>query len=148
MADKFSTSLSINSTPARVWHMLTNPELMKKWMGEPEMEIEVHTDWKVNSSILISAFLHVKSVSKGTVLKYDREKILSYSQLSSISHLVDIPENYTILEFALVPVDKQTQLTVTVVNFPTDTIRKHLEFYWRTTIMTIKAEAERQIDQR
>jgi uncharacterized protein YndB with AHSA1/START domain len=145
MTDKFSNTVTINSEPAGVWNTLTDPGQMKEWMGEPELEIEVHTDWKINSPILIKGFHHIKFVAKGTILQYDKEKVLSYSQLSSISRLADIPENYTILEFVLTPVDKQTRLTISLENFPTETIRKHLEFYWRTTIMTIKTEVEKQL---
>ncbi|QNL52684.1 SRPBCC domain-containing protein [Olivibacter sp. SDN3] len=148
MRDKFSTTVTINSDPAKVWNTLTNPEVMREWMGEPEMKIKVNTDWKINSPILISGFHHVNFVSKGFVLQYDTEKKLSYSHLSSISRLPDISDNYTILQFILIPVDKQTQLTISIENFPTETIRKHLEFYWRTTIVTIKKTAEKLIEQK
>jgi|SRR5688572_11299179 len=146
MTDRFSTTVTINSEPLKVWTVLTNPEVMTKWMGEPEMKVEVHTDWKINSPIFIRGFHHVKFENKGIVLQYDKEKILSYSHLSSVSHLPDKPENYSILEFILTPVDKNTQLTLNIKNFPTEIIRKHLEFYWRTTIITIKKSVEKQVD--
>jgi uncharacterized protein YndB with AHSA1/START domain len=146
MTDRFSTTVTINSEPLKVWTVLTNPEVMTKWMGEPEMKVVVHTDWKINSPIFIRGFHHVKFENKGIVLQYDKEKILSYSHLSSVSHLPDKPENYSILEFILTPVDKNTQLTLNIKNFPTEIIRKHLEFYWRTTIITIKKSVEKQVD--
>jgi len=41
------------------------------------------------------------------------------------------------------PAEQQTQLTITIENFPTDIIiRKHLEFYWRTSIVGIKKITE------
>ena len=146
MTDQFSTTVTINSEPLKIWTVLTNPEVMTKWMGEPEMKVEVNTDWKINSPIFIRGFHHVKFENKGVVLQYDKEKILSYSHLSSVSHLPDKPENYSILEFILTPVDKNTQLTLNIKNFPTEIIRKHLEFYWRTTIITIKKSVEKQVD--
>lgn len=115
-------------------------------MGEPEMKLEVHTDWKINASILVRGFHHLNFENKGTVLLYDKEKKLSYSHLSSLSRLPDEPGNYSILEFVLTPLDKQTQLTIFITNFPTETIRKHLEFYWRGTIIKIKKIAEAQLD--
>lgn len=142
MTQNFSTSVPINSNPASVWEFLTKPELMKEWMGNPEMNVEVITDWKVNSPIFINAFLHTKFESKGFVLKYDKEKTLSYSQLASISQLPEKSENYHILEFILNPFDNQTNLTINITNFPTVAIRKHLEFYWRTTILVIKTAIE------
>jgi uncharacterized protein YndB with AHSA1/START domain len=142
MTDKFSTTVTINSEPAKVWTALTDIELMRQWLGEPEMKIEVQTDWKINSKIFIRGFHHIKFENKGIILQYDREKKLSYSHLSSISRLPDKPESYSILEFILTAFDKQTLLTLNISNFPTETIRKHLEFYWRTTIVNIKRKAE------
>jgi uncharacterized protein YndB with AHSA1/START domain len=146
MTDKFSTAVTIKSEPAKVWTTLTDLELMRQWLGEPEMKIEVQTDWKINTTIFIRGFHHIKFENKGIVLQYDREKKLSYSHLSSISRLPDKPENYSILEFILTPIDKQTLLTLNISNFPTETIRKHLEFYWRTTIVTIKKRVENQAE--
>lgn len=146
MTDKFSTTVTINSLPDKVWTILTDTELMTQWLGEPEMKIEVHTDWKVNSKISIRGFHHVEFENKGIVLQYIRGKKLSYSHLSSISRLPGKPENYSILQFILTPIGKQTQLTLNISNFPTETIRKHLEFYWRTTIVRIKRKADALAD--
>jgi uncharacterized protein YndB with AHSA1/START domain len=142
MTQTFSTSTTINSESSKVWATLTNLELMTQWLGEPEMNIKVLTDWKINSPIFIRGFHHVNFENKGTILQYDRDKRLSYTHLSSVSRLEDKQENYTILEFILTPIDNQTQLTINIKNFPTETIRKHLEFYWRTTVLTIKAQTE------
>lgn len=142
MPDKFSTVVTINSMPANVWTALTDPEVIPQWMGEPEMKIKVLTDWKINSPILIQGFHHIKFENKGLILQYEKEKILSYSHLSSVSRLPDQPVNYSILEFILTPVEERTLLTLNIQNFPTETIRKHLEFYWRTTIVKIKTRVE------
>jgi len=106
------------------------------------MQIKVITDWKVNSLILIQGFHHAKFENRGVVLQYEKESRLSYSHLSNISRLLDIPENYSIMEFILTPAERGTLLTVNIQNFPTETIRKHLEFYWRGTIFKIKKMVE------
>lgn len=142
MNGNFSATVTINSYPDKVWTTLTDLNLMTQWLGEPEMNIEVRTDWKINSPISIHGFHHVNFENKGIILQYDKENILSYTHLSSVSRLEDKQENYTTLEFILAPVDKQTKLTINIWNFPTETIQKHLEFYWRTTILTIKRETE------
>ncbi|WP_253906590.1 SRPBCC domain-containing protein [Chitinophaga sp. SYP-B3965] len=111
-------------------------------MGGPEMEIKVNTDWKINSPILIQGFHHVKFENKGTILQYDKGNKLSYTHLSNVSRLPDIPENYSILTFVLTQIEEKTALTINIENFPTEVIRKHLEFYWRGTVMTIKKMAE------
>jgi uncharacterized protein YndB with AHSA1/START domain len=147
MTDKFSAAVTMNSEPAKVWAALTKHELMIQWMGEPEMKPEIHTNRKVNEGILIRGFHHLKFENKGIVISCDKEKKLSYSHLSSLSRLPDKPENYSILEFVLTPVDQQTLLTLFITNFPTETIRKHLEFYWRGTMVKIKNAVEAQMAQ-
>jgi uncharacterized protein YndB with AHSA1/START domain len=142
MADTFSTTVTINAAPATVWSVLTDPKLMAAWMGEPGMKLEVETNWKVNSQISIRGFHHVKFENKGTILKYVKEQIVSYSHLSSVSRLPDSIENYSVLEFVLTPINKQTTLALTITNFPTEAIQKHLAFYWRGTIYKIKEFAE------
>lgn len=138
MAEIFTTSVTIDAPPSRVWVALTNAEQMAKWMGEPEMNLEIHTDWKINSPVIIRFFHHIQSENKGLVLEYVKEKRLSYTLLSSTSRLADVADHYSVLVFTLTPVDAHTLLTLHISNFPTETIRKHLEFYWRTTILKIE----------
>jgi uncharacterized protein YndB with AHSA1/START domain len=143
MADTFSTTVTIDAAPATVWAVLTDPKLMAEWMGDPGMKLEVETSWKINSPISIRGFHHVNFENKGIVLKYVEPQILSYSHLSSVSRLPDSIENYSVLEFVLTPIHKQTTLALTITNFPTEAIQKHLAFYWRGTAFKIKEFAER-----
>jgi uncharacterized protein YndB with AHSA1/START domain len=138
----FSSSVLINSTVPVVWEMLTDPKMMSLWMGEPEMQIEIETNWKLNSPIIIRGYHHVRFENRGVVLEFEKDKRLCYTHLSSVSRLPDIPENYSKLLFTLKEGPTATELTVTVENFPTESIQKHLEFYWRGTLTRIKAVAE------
>jgi uncharacterized protein YndB with AHSA1/START domain len=136
-------TVHINAPAVRVWEALTNRESMKKWMADSETEINIITDWKVGSPMIIRGTLHrVKFENKGTVLQFEREKILQYNHLSSISRLPNIPESYTILEFHLTPVNSQTELTFMARNFPTETIYKHFRFYWNVTLELLKKMIE------
>ena len=121
---------------------MTNPEEMKQWMAEPEMVVEVETDWAVGSPITVRGFHHVRFANTGTVLRFEPTEVLRYSHLSSLSRLPDKPENQSIFEFRLVPVDHSTSLTVTLSGFPTESIFKHLDFYWRGTIGILKKFVE------
>lgn len=138
MTFRIEKTVLINSTPSLVWKTLTEPALMKQWMGDAVMEINIQTTWQVNGPIVISGFHHLQFENKGTVLQFEPEKVLRYNFISSLSRLPEIPENYTIIEFALSPIDNQTSLTLVITNFPTETIYRHLDFYWRTTIELIK----------
>ncbi|MDP2345714.1 MAG: SRPBCC domain-containing protein [Deltaproteobacteria bacterium] len=84
----------INAAPSCVWEALTNPGQVKQWMGEPEMGVELETSWVVGAPILVSGFHHTRFENKGTVLRFEPPKLLRYTHLSSLSRLVDKPENY------------------------------------------------------
>jgi uncharacterized protein YndB with AHSA1/START domain len=137
----FNKTVHINAPVSKVWDTLTTPELMKKWISETE--IDILTDWRVGSPILMRGRLHkIKFENSGTVLQFEPGKILRYSHLSSLSRLPDKPENYSIFEFRLAPIGSQSSLTVTLSNFPTETIYKHLAFYWNVTLEIIKRMIE------
>jgi uncharacterized protein YndB with AHSA1/START domain len=135
-------SLLISASSSRVWEFLTNPDLMKQWMGDPEMKIEILTDWRVGNPFIIKGFHHLQFENKGTILRFEPEKVFQYNYLSSLSNLADIPKNRTIITFTLVQKEEQTELTVEASNFPTEFIYKHLEFYWNGTIHLLKEVME------
>jgi uncharacterized protein YndB with AHSA1/START domain len=136
-------TVQINASTSQVWDALTNPALMKKWMAETE--IHILTDWQVGSPIVIRGNLHgINFENKGIVLQFEHEKVLQYNHLSSISRLPDRPENYSAIEFKLTAMENQTALTLTLSNFPTETIYKHLFFYWNVTLEILKKMIEQQ----
>jgi uncharacterized protein YndB with AHSA1/START domain len=136
-------TVNIHAPAPKIWEALTDPAIMKKWIGETE--INIITDWQVGNPIILRGKLHgIRFENKGTVLQCESEKVLQYTHLSSISRLPDQPESYSILEFRLTPLENQnhTSLTLTVTNFPTETIYKHLAFYWNVTLEIIKKLVE------
>ncbi|MBL8078067.1 MAG: SRPBCC domain-containing protein [Anaerolineales bacterium] len=136
-------TVTINASTAQVWHVLTTPDLMKKWMLT-DVEIEIITDWKVGSPMSIRGNMNGKDFENtGQVLQFEPERILQYSHLSSLSRLPDVPESYSIIEFKLTPVENQTALALTVRNFPTESIYKHLTFYWNVTLEVLKRLVEK-----
>ena len=135
---------TINSSPSDIWPYLTEPGLMKKWMGEPDMNLEIVTDWIVGNPIIIRGLHHAKFENNGTILKFDPFTIIQYTHRSSISHLRDVPENYSVITFDLSPEEQQTRLTIRVANFPSESIFKHLKLYWVTTPAVIKELVEKE----
>ena len=125
-----------------MWTVLTDLTQMKQWMGEPELRIEIETDWILGGPILIRGFHHAKFENKGVVLAFHKNKRLTYTHLSSVSRLPDIESSYSVLDFILTPIDDSTLLTLNIENFPTDAIRKHMEFYWKGTLNIIKETVE------
>ena len=144
MTKKVEKMVSIDTPPSKVWEYLTEPNLMKTWMGEPEMNIQVTTDWTVGNSILIKGFHHVNFENEGTVLQFDFQHIIQYSHLSSISRLPNIKENYSIITFTIASKERKTLLKIQVENFPTESIYKHLDFYWQGTANILKDLIEQE----
>ena len=138
--------VTIDATPTAVWRALTAPTLMRQWMGEPEMQLEIDTDWMVGGPIVVRGFHHVRFENRGTVRTFEPERVLEYTQLSSLSRLPDVPESHCVIGFALAPHRGGTSLTLTLRDFPTHTIYKHLDFYWRTTLEVLKQFVERNDD--
>lgn len=141
--DSLEYTASIKAAPSKVWAFLTDPPLLKQWLGEPEMQLVVTTDWKPGSPIVIRGFHHIKFDNRGTVIRSEPGKLLHYNYLSSISRLPARPENFTNIIFRLTASGDETRLTVNVSNFPTPTIRKHVEFYWSGTIQILKETIEK-----
>ena len=139
----FTRTIHINAPISKVWDTLTAPELMKKWMFETE--IHIITDWKVGNPFVIEGNLNGKNFeNSGTVLQFEIEKILRYNHLSSLSRLPDKPENYSIVEFRLAEAKNQTVVTLTLSNFPTESIYTHLAFYWNVTVEILKRMLEKR----
>ncbi|PTS98766.1 hypothetical protein DBR11_13995 [Pedobacter sp. HMWF019] len=132
----------INATTRSVWDTLTTPSLIQQWIHDTPVEIQ--TDWKVGSSLIMSGDLHgILFSNSGKILAFERNVKLSYSFLSSLSNLPDIVESHCILEFSLVPEDHKTRLNLTISNFPDQVIRKHLELYWGPTLELIRKKSRK-----
>ena len=118
---------------------------MKEWMGEPEMHIEVLTNWKINDPIIINGFHNGNFQNKGVVLQFDFPKIIQYSHLSSTSRLPDNKENHSIITFNLTEENQNTLLVIQIDNFPTESIHRHLNFYWQGTASILKNFIEKKM---
>lgn len=132
----------IHAPPARVWAWLTDPAQMPRWMGEPEMRVEVETAWTVGGPIVVRGFHHLAFENRGTVLCFEPGERLRYTHLSSLSRLADEPGSYSTIDFELTAVSGGAALRVSVRGFPTESIFRHLDFYWRGTMSVLKALAE------
>ena len=136
-------SITINAPPSKVWEILTTPELIKEWLTD--IGIEVISDFKVGNPIIFSGkWYGVRRDDHGIILEFDPEKVFRYSYWSKISRLPDLPENYTIMEFRLVPKEDQTVLNLKHSNLTWETGWEHSNYYWGIAMGIIKKLAENQ----
>lgn len=143
--DSIHQSITINAPASLVWHHLTTPHLMQQWMLDQDMEMEFYSDWKAGSPIVMKGKFHkIKFENLGTILQFEPQKIFEYTHLSSISRLPDQPESYCTLTFSLSSsAVEETILNLSIANFPTYSIYKHMEFYWRSAIVVLKRQVEK-----
>ena len=136
---KIRKSINLNAPVKAVWQALTQPELMKAWMSDSE--IEIVTTWEVGSPVIVN----VQGVSykpafrnTGVVLQFIKERVLAYSHLSSLSRLPDKASNYTLIMFTLQQHGEHTLLELDLSNFPTEAHYRHFDFYWMVTLEVFK----------
>lgn len=134
--------ISIQAQPSAVWNALTNNDLIKQWMAEPEINLEILADWRSGGAISMKGFHHVEFENKGVVLKVEPGRELQYRYLSTLSQLPDQPANYSIMNFRLNPSDNHTELILTISNFPNESIFRHIDLYWQATLVILKRVVE------
>src|SRR5688572_15926571 len=138
--NKITKTISINAPPAEVWKTLTTPSLIKEWL----FDTNVISDWKVGSSLLFTGnYQGTDYADKGTILKFDTEKVFQYNYWSGFSGLPDSPENYSVITFELKPIDNATMLTLTHTHLPNEAAFEHTDKNWDMTLELLKKIAER-----
>ncbi|MEP7196141.1 MAG: SRPBCC family protein [Saprospiraceae bacterium] len=132
-------TILIQATTAQVWNALTNPEKIKEWL----YGTNVKSDWKVGSSIIFTGnWEGTEYIDKGTILKFEIEKVLQYNYWSSFSGLTDSAENYSVLSFILKQSDNATELTLEQSNFATEIMYEHSDKNWDSTLDLLKKVVE------
>ena len=134
-------TISIKAASATIWNALTNPELIKLWMSDAELEII--SGWVTGSPIIFKTNLNGKHEFKGKILQLEPGKVFQYSSWSKISRLPDIPENYSLIEFRLIPTENQTILSVTHSNLIAKAAVEHSNYYWNVALELIRRLVEK-----
>ncbi len=128
-------TISINATTSKVWEALTNSDIIKLWL----FGTNVISDWKVGSQLLFTGnWQGTDYADKGTILKFDIEKVFQYNYWSGFSGLADSPENYSVITFELTSDGNATMLTLTQSNFPTEAMYEHTAKNWDATLELMK----------
>lgn len=137
----FTKTVVVNAGSQQVWNALTQPLLMKQWMTEAD--INIITDWKPGNPVLIRGNWYKTGFeNRGIVLQHEPGRVLEYTHLSSLSRLPDVPDNHSVFLFTLQPLADETVVSISIRNFPTETIYKHLTFYWNVALELLKKFVE------
>jgi len=137
-------TIAVAAAPAEVWQVLTTPAMIPQWMSDEELSVRL--EGHAGGAIVIRGLLHgMPFENHGKVRAFEPERLFSYSYWSTLSasRLADVPENHTLVRFALAPADQGTQLTLTLSDFAEPAIRPHANLYWGPTLQILKAVCER-----
>lgn len=131
--------IEINSSVDKVWDALTNPEKIKKYFFGTDVE----TDWKVGSPIIWKGSWEGKSYEdKGKILKFEKNKIISYNHFSPLTRLADVPANYHTVTTKLFKEDKKTKVVLTQDGNKNEEEQKHSEENWKMILEGLKKFVE------
>ena len=136
---KARVSINIHATVSNVWEALTNPEIIKQYL----FGTNTITDWKVGSPIKFKGEWEGKSYEdKGTILAFQKNKLIKYDYWSSMSGIEDKPENYLIVSYLLSVDDENVNLTVLQENIPDEKSKAHSEENWDKVLNALKKVVE------
>lgn len=128
-------STVINRPISNVWEALTNPEIIKQYF----FGTNTITDWKVGSPIIFRGEWQGKSYEdKGTILRFEQNKILQYKYWSSMSGIDDKPENYVTITYFLSSENGKTTFTISQENIPDEKMKEHSEQNWKKVLNSLK----------
>ena len=130
---KLTESVAIDSSAANVWHALTDPETIRKFMWGTHAT----SDWQEGSPIIFEGEWQGKPYrEKGVILEHAPERKLRYTYLSSGNE--DKPENYAIITYSLSQDGPQTTLAVTQEGANNLEALEHSKEGWRSMLGTLK----------
>lgn len=135
------SSIRINSSVSEVWNALTDPEKIKKYM----FGTDVTSEWKEGSPIYWKGEWEGKKYEdKGTILRYEPNKLFEYSHYSPMSGLPDKPENYHKVTVVLHNKGKNTEVVLSQDNNQTESEREHSEKNWDIMLEGLKKLLEQK----
>jgi uncharacterized protein YndB with AHSA1/START domain len=138
-------STTIHAPVSKVWEALTTPEMIKKYF----FGTNTITNWQVGSPIFFTGIWEGKSYKdKGTILAFEREKLLRYNYWSSMSGIEDKPENYVIITYRVEGDGENTKLTVTQENIPDKKMKEHSEQNWKMVLDNLKDFLEKKSEKK
>jgi uncharacterized protein YndB with AHSA1/START domain len=133
-------TIIIHAPVEAVWDALTRPELIRRWF----FGVDTRTTWMEGAPIVHRGEYQGKPYEdRGEILKFQPPKLLSYSHWSSMSGLPDNQENYQQVTYSLVSQGRNTELTLTELNLPSEEAQELSEKSWDVALDMLKQTAEK-----
>ncbi|HXU27112.1 MAG TPA: SRPBCC family protein [Bacteroidia bacterium] len=134
------TTISINASPKQVWHALTTPALIKKYL----MGTDVATTWQEGSPINYTGEYQGKKYhEKGVIKKVNPQHLLQSTYLSSDKE--DKPKNYKLVTYTLKKANHKTLLTLTQDNNADEEEKEHSTQNWKAVLKKLKTVVETEV---
>jgi len=136
-----SSNINIQSTPEKVWDVLTNPEKIKEYL----FGTEVLTDWNIGSLIVFQGEYNGQQYKdKGNVIENTKNELLKYDYWSGFSGLEDEPENYSLVTYKIENLDNSSvNFTWHQQGFSSEEGKCHTEQGLQSMLEKIKELAEK-----
>lgn len=132
-------SIDFRAPKAHVWKALTDPTGIKQYFFGTNLV----TEWIVGGPIRFVGEWEGKSYEdKGTVLKFDPQKMLQYDYWSSLSGKEDKQENYQMITYRVTEKDGITNVQIIQDN-ETEEAREHSEQSWKVVLEGMRILVEK-----
>ncbi len=130
-----TASIEIRSSAEEVWDALTNPVQIKKYF----FGTDAKSEWRVGSPITFTGEWEGKQYEDhGTILQFEKDKLMRYNYWSSNSGKPDVPGNYANVTYELSQNGDKTRLTITQDNVGSEDGKKHSEQNWNMVLENLK----------
>jgi len=135
-----TAEVDISASPAQVWHALTDPDLIEKYMFGSHVE----STWNPGDPITWTGEYDGKPYEdKGEVLAVEPEHRLEVTHFSPLTGQDDVPENYHRLVYELDDRGDTVHLTLSQDNNGSEDEASHSAENWQSMLTGLKELVER-----
>ena len=134
-------STTINAPRGIVWHALTDPDAIERYM----FGAKVTTSWAEDTPIYWTGeWQGQKYEDKGIVLDFDPPNCLEFTHYSPRSGLPDVPGSYHTVTIKLEEDGNKTYVSLEQDNNPDEKAKAHSQKNWEMMLSGLKTFVEEQ----
>jgi uncharacterized protein YndB with AHSA1/START domain len=134
--DHVAKAATVIAAPlSAVWEALVTPKLIKQYL----FGADVVSEWREGAPIAWKGQWNGKPYEdKGTILRFEPDRLLRYSHFSPLSGAPDRPESYHTVHIELQNAGPGTRVELTQDNNPTEEARAHSQRNWEMMLANLK----------